>query len=393
MAATRSQLGLELIGHSDLGGCPDGMQVLRRGDALYVGHHGASGMGTTVLDVADPNAPRVMHQIAAPAATHTHKVQLGREYLVVNEEQFPLGTPTDDGEHRGIVIYSLREDPFRPRAVGRWRCGGRGGHRLVWAGESVMHLSATPTGFKDRIWVSLDMRDPRSPRQIGAWWWPGQAPGEQPDWPRDRRFAAHHALLEGSIGYLGYGHGNLVVLDLKDFARPRKIGGLSWGAGDTHTCMPLPGRGLVAVTDEATKPRCEGGRQRIRLIDVSDPKAPKLAALFPEPEGDFCNEGLRFGPHNFHENRPGTYRSASLLFATYFNAGVRVYDTADPERPLEIAHWLPETPSGQEAPQINDLVVESDGTIYATDRIGGGLYVLRPDRELAELMKARALPR
>ena len=35
--------------------------------------------------------------------------------------------------------------------------------------------------------------------------------------------------------------------------------------------------------------------------------------IVPPPEGDFCQRGLRFGPHNTHENRPGSYRSAAAV--------------------------------------------------------------------------------
>src|SRR5690606_29868532 len=46
--------GLVTVGHHDLGGRGDGMQVLREGDVLYVGHHGPSGAGTSILDASDP---------------------------------------------------------------------------------------------------------------------------------------------------------------------------------------------------------------------------------------------------------------------------------------------------------------------------------------------------
>jgi hypothetical protein len=38
--------GFRVVSH--LGSRGDGMQVLRERDALYVGHYGQSGMGTTV---------------------------------------------------------------------------------------------------------------------------------------------------------------------------------------------------------------------------------------------------------------------------------------------------------------------------------------------------------
>ena len=58
---TAEAKGLRLLAHHDLAGHGDGMQVLREGDALYVGHNGPSGMGTSILDVSDPSAPEVVH--------------------------------------------------------------------------------------------------------------------------------------------------------------------------------------------------------------------------------------------------------------------------------------------------------------------------------------------
>jgi sugar lactone lactonase YvrE len=80
-----------------------------------------------------------------------------------------------------------------------------------------------------------------------------------------------------------------------------------------------------------------------------------------------------------------------VVFATYFNAGVRVYDLSDAERPREIASWVATAPAGHEAAQINDLFVARDGLIYVTDRVAGGMDVLEPDTELLERMDAAAL--
>jgi hypothetical protein len=97
---------------------------------------------------------------------------------------------------------------------------------------------------------------------------------------------------------------------------------------------------------------------------------------------------LRFGAHNLHENRSGSYCSSRLVFATYFSAGVRVYDLTDPERPVELACWVPQPPRGQPVPQSNDLFVQQDGLIWVTDRITGGLALLEPSSELRTLMEA-----
>jgi hypothetical protein len=123
-----------------------------------------------------------------------------------------------------------------------------------------------------------------------------------------------------------------------------------------------------------------------RVVDISDETAPFVRSIFPVPEGDFCERGLRFGTHCLHENRPGSFRSQELMFVTYFNAGLRVYDVNDPDNPVEVAHWIPECPPNQPAAQINDVFVSEDFTVYATDRVNGGVYILEPDEMLSGLM-------
>jgi hypothetical protein len=76
---------------------------------------------------------------------------------------------------------------------------------------------------------------------------------------------------------------------------------------------------------------------------------------------------------------------------TYFNAGLRVYDIANPEAPRSIAYWVPEAPPDREAPQINDLLVDADGTIFTTDRYAGGLYVLVPEDEVRATIESERL--
>ena len=73
--------------------------------------------------------------------------------------------------------------------------------------------------------------------------------------------------------------------------------------------------------------------------------------------------------------RPGSYQDANTVFLTYFNAGIRIYDVSDATDPKEIAHHVPPAPSGQSTIQLNDLTVDADGLIYASDRYTGGLYI------------------
>ena len=234
------------------------MQVQREGDALYVGHFGPTGAGTSILDASDPTDLRLVTQWRAPAGSHTHKVQVADGLLLVNHEQFRGGDPYS----AGMAVYDLA-DPFAPQQIGWFDSTGRGVHRIVWMGGRYAYVSAIPEGFDDRIWVVVDMADPAHPVEAGRWWWPGQwlAGEEDPTWPEGKRFAAHHALVDGDVAYLGYGDAGLVVLDISDVSPPTKLADLSWSpGGDTHTCMPLPGRDLLVVTDETRhRPLCRRG--------------------------------------------------------------------------------------------------------------------------------------
>jgi hypothetical protein len=91
-----------------------------------------------------------------------------------------------------------------------------------------------------------------------------------------------------------------------------------------------------------------------------------------------------FGPHNLHENRPGTWQSEDLIFATYQNAGVRVYDISDASAVTEVAFGLPPSParnvdpraSSALVPQSADLIVTAEGLVFASD-LNAGLSIMQ----------------
>ncbi|MET0764866.1 MAG: hypothetical protein ABWY29_08370 [Blastococcus sp.] len=121
------------------------------------------------------------------------------------------------------------------------------------------------------------------------------------------------------------------------------------------------------------------------VFDVREPADPVSISTSPQPrEVDYCATGAHFGPHNLHENRPGSFFSEQLAFATYQGAGVRVFDLADPFRPEEVAAFVPPPPARMfdtrpgrpRVIQSCDVFADADGVLYVTD-YNAGLYVLQ----------------
>ena len=109
-------------------------------------------------------------------------------------------------------------------------------------------------------------------------------------------------------------------------------------------------------------------------------------STFPLPsDRDYIAVGGHFGPHNIHENRPGSFQSETLIFATYQNAGVRVYDISDQLAPEggrrlraagaeEAASTRARTGRSCSTPPTSSST--RTASAYCTDWSGAGLYIM-----------------
>lgn len=376
---------VRLVGHSDLNGHGDGMQVLKAGRYVYVAHLGTSPMALTIVEAADPQDPRVVYQMPHADNTHAHKVQIVGDTLIQNQERPYFGPKKDDPSapnEAGIRVYNISK-PTEPREIGYLRVPGKGVHRMWFTDGKYAHVASTMTGFKERVYLTADLSDPSNPRQAGLWWIPGTREGEgQPaGWTPfpGEHFYVHGIVPNGNRAYVSMVDAGMAIVDISDVSAPRTISRLDWSppyGGYTHTALPLPGRKLVVAVDESVRNDCQEGEKRVWLIDIREERNPVMISTCPVPQGDFCRRGLRFGPHNVHENRPGSFQSENLIFVTYYNAGLRIFDIRNQFRPEEVGFFIPPPPEGQQAPMFNDLYVDTDGLIYVTDRIRGGLYIL-----------------
>ncbi|HUC18376.1 MAG TPA: hypothetical protein VMA37_11915 [Acetobacteraceae bacterium] len=394
---------MRLIGFTDQGGRPDGNQLMVHRGHAYVGHMSSGGF--SVIDVRDPRHPRPVKYIAAPHHTWNIHLQAHDDLLLVVNARDMKALPAfaDDksyykGKSSGFDIAPAKErtwtagmsvwdisKPDEPRQIGFMPVEGVGLHRIWYVGGRWAYASALIDGFTDYILITIDVSDPAKPQLVGRFWLPGmnRAAGEQPNWPLEYgRYGLHHPIVHGDIAYCSWRDGCLVVVDVADRSQPRMIVHKNWAppfGGGTHNALPLPDRDLLVVVDEAVLDHQEDGDKPIWLFDIREPSNPISISTFPSPrDADYKAKGGHFGPHNIHENRPGSFVSSELIFTTYQNAGLRVFDIRDKYAPVEVGALVPPPLRMTDAKldqepviQMCDVFVDRNGLVFTTDHRAG----------------------
>ena len=282
-----------------------------------------------MIDVRDPKNPGATTFVAAPPNTRSIHLQTHEDLLLVINAQSNSISSKDSEERNfgaGLRVFDTSH-PMQPQEIAFMPVKGQGLHRIWYVGGRYAYVSATLDEFTDTILLVLDMSDPKRPTEVGRWWLPGmwKEGGEQPTLGRDGRVALHHAIVADDIAYASWRDGGLTLLDVSNPSSPQLLAHRNWSppfGGGTHTAVPLANRGLCVVLDEAMGDNCSDQLKYTWVIDVREPTNPVNVATFPTPnEIDYCQKGARFGPHNAHENRPGSFQSDQLVFVTYQNAG------------------------------------------------------------------------
>ena len=218
-------VGLREVGYFD---CAGGGQVVVVDGIAYIGHM-RSPHGTSIVDVRDPKNCKELAKIAMPPGTHSHKVRVangadGRQPRGQQRRHQPDARPTSAAASASTMC---RRRPGRARSrAGRRE--GKGVHRFDFDGRHV-YMSPTLEGYVGTIMMIMDLKDPARPQEIGRWWMPGQwtAGGEKPSWPQTAH-RCHHPLRLGNRLYTSYWLAGFVILDIEDMAKPKLVSGLDW---------------------------------------------------------------------------------------------------------------------------------------------------------------------
>jgi hypothetical protein len=160
-------------------------------------------------------------------------------------------------------------------------------------------------------------------------------------------------------------------------------------------------RDIVLLASESTADKCQEAPHWSFVVDVTVensltvPPGTRLqqnpwqgpmvlSTMWVDPRagekfarGNYCKRGARFGVHSSEENFNNPYYGR-LTFLAYFTGGVRAWDIREPQGPVEVGFYVPESnaltePDGY---MTNNLEVDDRGYIHAVDRNGAGLDIL-----------------
>ncbi len=367
---------IRFVAHSDLGGKSDGVQVMVHRGYAYIGHGFSNGIST--LDVRDPKHPKVVDFIECPPGTRAFHLQAHDDLLLTvnapsvwNMQEFADGTayfdvsPADKLKGQmsrftpGMRVYDISK-PAKPVEIGFMPVNGLGPQRIWYTGGRYAYVSIHFAGFQrphlrrrrfDRSAPARDRRQVLAPRHVAR-------RRRNADLAAGRRYAMHHCVVAGNLAYAAWRDGGMTVIDISEPDQSQDC----WSIATTSRpsaqarIRRCPFRAAICWCSAMSRPTTTARKAcatsgcttcAIRPIRSS-------SRNFPQPaEADYCAKGGAFGPHNLHEIRPGSFQSSRLIFATYYNAGVRVYDIENPYQPNEVGYWVPPDPTHMIDPRPN----------------------------------------
>jgi hypothetical protein len=262
--------------------------------------------GLRIVDVSDP----------------AHLVELGHvpaEFPSSSEIYNDVKIADDGAGHRyalmgsnvaGVVVVDVT-DPTRPAIAGHFGTAAQGGasdvHTIFLDGGKA-YLANIDLGLE--IW---NVADPASPTKLGAW------ALDDPSHP----FAFPHDLyVEGDRAYVNYWDGGMAVVDVSDPTAPRSVGTFAgYGEHTSHSnWVTTIGARRIAVHGD------EQWGAHVHVVDVTegtDAFATSIGEWQTRPEVSVHNI-MAFG---------------STAIMAHYQDGVRVLDLSDPTAPRQVA-WF-----------------------------------------------------
>ena len=238
----------------------------------------------------------------------------------------------------------------------------------------------------------VDITDPTAPVQVSDWGiqdagGPFSA-GQGCDSDANYGHGAEPSE-DGRLVFVSYWDTGFVRLDVSDPAHPVFTGRTVYPAeadGDAHSSQYDEARQLLIGADEdfckASGAGTEKGFGYLRVYDYSNPSAPRQIGFFKTPNSTDTTD-VAAGDYVIHNN----FLVGTTSYTSWYSDGVRVIDLSNPTAPKEVAYFVPPATTNPVKPsqrgvlanttQVWGVVVdEATGLVYASD-MNSGLWILR----------------
>jgi len=437
-ALSRS-LNLKVVGHSYLKGSHLTRTAKAEGtgaglNGAYV-HNGIAYLasysdpptlfGHLIVDVHNPEDMKVLSFVPCePGARCPYlRVNTKRHILVGGHspgmpnaiDANPIQPPGGASNARAGISFIDVSNPKSPKPLGFFLTDlGGATHDFAIDDNFVYTCASMPESKKPGVAhqevVIIDYRDPTNPTLAGRLHLPGQHVGEEygardrlnPDGSPQKVWCQQITIHKNRL-YVGWRDAGLVVVDVTDPSNPKPVGQLDYvppfngGAmGAAHTAAPVivdpnehpdlviladesfdcpPGIGRIIDVSDLKNPEVEKGIRDANLQVISSYRIPHVSDVFDFDEGKFeCPAGQQSAHLPWLD-----HRSPSLVYHTWYDQGVRVWDISNPFLPREVGYYLPPKYAsyGYVDRQTREVFQDPDtDLIYVTDGNGGGLTVL-----------------
>jgi len=238
----------------------------------------------------------------------------------------------------------------------------------------------------------IDITDPSNPTQVSDWGIQdiggpfGAGQGCDPD-----TNYGHGAEPsdDGKLVFLSYWDSGFIALDVSDPTNPLALGRTQYEAdedGDAHSSSYDDARQLLFTADEdfckLSGRDIERGYGYLRVFDYSDPSTPTQIGEYRTPNS-FGIGAQGSGDYVIHN----PFVVGTDVYLSWYSDGVRVVDTTDPSAPREVAFFVPPAAQNPVKPSARGIlsnttqvwgvyVDEATGLVYASD-MNSGLWILR----------------
>jgi hypothetical protein len=318
--------------------------------------------GTVAVDVTDPAHPVAtawLDDAAMLDPWESLKINPARQLLA--GDQGTIGTPGP-----GFAVYDVSGDCRHPVKKAFVNIPASLGHTGQWAPDGKTYYITTIAQTQAAM-VAVDVTDPADPKQLLAYTPPA---GINPVY-HDLEFSKDgNTAYVTAIGGLGGTNPNgLIIFDVSDIQSRKQnpqiriISQFFWDDGSIVAQNALPvtiaGKPYIIFTDEAGLASFSGsctagksGQGYPHILDITDPKNPKLAATVQMDVADplSCQQSIAlkmtsgatsiFG-YSCHYCAVDDPDDAKTLACNCFAAGLRVFDISNVKAIREIGYFKP----------------------------------------------------